>query len=408
MKKITLRPTKEIPVKHKHHWIFSGAIIGGDVNKKNGNSNATNALSDLSSADIVRVYSYDGEFLGHGYFNTRSIIQVRMINFEDRDPMESIAEYIHNALKLRKTLFNDELTNTYRVVNGEGDYISGLIVDRYNDILVLQISTVFMDKIKDFIVKELLKSCKELGVNIRTIYEKSTMSARTKDGLPLFEGVLSGENNLQTEVLENGIKFFVDIKVSQKTGLFLDMREMRNLIGQVSNGKRVLNCFSYTGGFSLYAARGGAIQVDSLDVDPDAVTAAKKNFEINSFNCESNFYSEDAFKFLHNNDLSNYDLIILDPPAFAKKKEDLDSAKKGYGQINRTTMRNMKSGSLLLTCSCSYHLPKEDFEKIVSKAAVDSGKKVRILTKHRLAQDHPINAFHTEVDYLKSLLLFIE
>jgi 23S rRNA (cytosine1962-C5)-methyltransferase len=185
------------------------------------------------------------------------------------------------------------------------------------------------------------------------------------------------------------------------------MREMRELVGEFSKNKSVLNCFSYTGGFSLYAARGGAKKIDSIDISADAVATAQENFKLNSFEVESNFFAEDAFLFLREKNLSNYDFIILDPPAFAKKKEDLERAKRGYNEINTTTLRKMKSKSFLLTCSCSYHLSKEEFEKVIARAASDAGKNITIIQKHRLGMDHPINAFHTETDYLKSILLYV-
>lgn len=394
MKTITLRSGKEIPIKYRHHWIFSGAVKSGHAEE----------------GEIVRVNSSNGDLLGHGYFNSKSIIQVRMLNYNNEDPIQSIKNNITRAFDLRRTIF-DEDTNCYRIVNGEGDNIPGLIVDRYNDVLVLQIATVGIDRIKDVIVEALLETTKKLGVKIVSIYEKSTMTARFKDGLDYFEGTLWGEEKNDIEVLESGIKFFIDLKNSQKTGLFLDMREMRKLVGIMAKGKKLLNCFSYTGGFSLHAAKGGATRVDSIDIAAEAVETAKKNFEINGFldkkDLESNFYADDAFVFLRENDLSEYDFIILDPPAFAKKKQDVDRAKRGYAEINRTTMRQMKKGTFLLTCSCSYHLSKEDFEKVIARAAVEAGKNITILQRHRLGMDHPINAFHAEIDYLKSILLYV-
>jgi 23S rRNA (cytosine1962-C5)-methyltransferase len=391
-KEIYLKPGKEIPVRFRHHWVFSGAIKSGDR---------------LNEGEIVRVFSSRNEFLGHGYYNSKSIIQIRMLNFTEEDPIESIRNNIKKALKLRTEIFGDE-TNCYRVINGEGDHVSGLIIDRYDDVLVFQIATVGIDILKDTIIDAILEAAKELSIDVKSIYEKSTMSARTKDGLPLFQGVIWGEEKFEVEVRENGIKFFVDLKNAQKTGLFLDMREMRRLVGTFAKDKKVLNCFSYTGGFSLYAAQGGASAVDSVDIAPEAIVTAKQNFEINKLDSkEHGFFAEDAFKYLRDRDLSQYDFVILDPPAFAKKKTDVEAAKKGYAEINRTALRKMKSGTFLLTCSCSYHLPREDFEKVVSRAAVEAGKNVVILQRHRLGMDHPINLFHNELDYLKSMLLYV-
>jgi len=394
MKTVTLRPGKEIPIRYRHHWVFSGAVKSGFAEE----------------GEIVRVLASNGDLLGHGYFNSRSIIQVRMLNYNNEDPILSIKNNIIRALDLRTQLF-DEDTNCYRIVNGEGDNLPGLIVDRYNDVLVLQIATVGMDRLKETLIEALLEATKKTKIKIVSIYEKSTMTARFKDGLDFFEGNLWGEEKNDIEVLESGIKFFIDLKNSQKTGLFLDMREMRKLVGTMAKDKKVLNCFSYTGGFSLHAAKGGAKRVDSIDIATEAVATAKKNFEINGFldkkDLEANFYDQDAFVFLRERDLSEYNFIILDPPAFAKKKQDVDRAKKGYAEINRTTMRQMEKGTFLLTCSCSYHLSKEDFEKVVARAAVEAGKNITILQRHRLGMDHPINAFHSEIDYLKSILLYV-
>jgi len=394
MKTVTLRPGKEIPIRYRHHWVFSGAVKSGFAEE----------------GEIVRVLASNGDLLGHGYFNSRSIIQVRMLNYNNEDPILSIKNNIIRALDLRTQLF-DEDTNCYRIVNGEGDNLPGLIVDRYNDVLVLQIATVGMDRLKATLIEALLEATKKTKIKIVSIYEKSTMTARFKDGLDFFEGNLWGEEKNDIEVLESGIKFFIDLKNSQKTGLFLDMREMRKLVGTMAKDKKVLNCFSYTGGFSLHAAKGGAKRVDSIDIATEAVATAKKNFEINGFldkkDLEANFYDQDAFVFLRERDLSEYNFIILDPPAFAKKKQDVDRAKKGYAEINRTTMRQMEKGTFLLTCSCSYHLSKEDFEKVVARAAVEAGKNITILQRHRLGMDHPINAFHSEIDYLKSILLYV-
>lgn len=392
-KKIYLRPGKEIPVKRKHRWIFSGAISHGDR---------------FEDGEILQVYSSENILLGHGYCNNKTTICCRMINFDNTPPLISLEENIANAVDIRKSFFDESITNAYRIINGEGDFIPGLIVDRYNDVLVLQIATIGIDRIKDKILEMILKTTNNAGLKINAVYEKSTMSARAKDGLKPFEGVLYGKLNEQVEIFENGIKFIVNIANSQKTGLFLDQREMRKLVGDYSNKKRVLNCFGYTGGFSLYALKGGAVNVTTLDIAKDAIEQAKINFVANKFNVKENqFFVEDAFTFLRENKLE-YDLIILDPPAFAKKKEDLDRAMRGYADINRTTISKMLKGSLLLTCSCSYHLSLDNFEDIVKKAALNARRSARIISRHRIAGDHPLNLFHSEIDYLKGLLLLID
>jgi 23S rRNA (cytosine1962-C5)-methyltransferase len=386
-KKVILNSLKDRPIRNRHHWIFSGAI---------------KSAPNFEDGEILEVYSVDNDLLGHGYFNHKTTIAGRMLNFDSQDPIDALKENIKNAIKLRKTLFGDS-TNAYRVINGEGDYIPGLIVDKYDEVLVVQIATVGMDKLKDIIVKVLKDE-----LNPKCIYEKSNMQARVKDGLKALEGTIYGTLPEKIIVKENDIKFIVDIYKSQKTGLFLDMREMRNLVGEMSHNKTVLNCFSYTGGFSLYAMKGSAKSVDSVDIAADAVKFAQDNFEINKFETKnSNFIAKDAFVFLREESL-DYDFIILDPPAFAKKRDDIERAKRGYGEINRTTLKKMPPKSYLLTCSCSYHVNQEMFEDIISKAAREARRSVRILHKQRLAMDHPINIHHSEIDYLKSLLLYVE
>lgn len=390
MKQVYLKLGKEIPVKFKHHWIFSGAV--------------NSPKERIEDGEIVQVLSANREPLGHGYFNNNTTIQIRMLNFTNENPLKTIADNLFNAIALRNKFF-DKNTNAFRVINGEGDYIPGLVVDRYNDVLVIQVATIGIEKLKDYILNALLDLTKDWG--IKTIYEKSNMPARTKDGLESFSGHIWGEKSESTIIVENGIKFKVNFIKSQKTGLFLDMREMRKLVGEYANGKTLLNVFSYTGGFSLYAAQGGAKKVTSVDLDKEAILNCTENFEINKIKTPNDAIAVDAFKFL-NDDPLKYDFIILDPPAFAKKKEDLPQAKRGYGQINRLVFSKIPAGSLLLTCSCSYHLSLEEFESVIKKAASDARRNVKILVKHHLAPDHPININHNEVDYLKSLLVYVE
>jgi 23S rRNA (cytosine1962-C5)-methyltransferase len=382
---------KERPIQNRHHWIFSRAF---------------RSLPEFTDGDIMQIASAEGEILGHAYMNNTTVITGRMLNFDESDPIEALKENIKKAIHFRSQLFDETQTDTYRLINGEGDYIPGLIVDKYGPVLVIQIATVGMDKLKQLVIDSLIESFGK--GKITCVYEKSTMSARLKDGLKPTEGVVWGEIPEELIVKENGIKFGVDLRKSQKTGLFIDMRDMRSLVGSMSKNKRVLNCFSYTGGFSLYAMKGGAKGVDSVDIAEDAIVSAENNYDINGIDKKgSKFIAQDAFVFLREDEL-NYDFIILDPPAFAKKKDDIERAKRGYGEINRTTLSKMPENSFLLTCSCSYHVNQELFELIVARAARDAGRNVKIIHKQRLAMDHPINIHHSEIDYLKSLLLYVE
>ena len=234
------------------------------------------------------------------------------------------------------------------------------------------------------------------------------MPSRGEEGLQNQEGLLFGEEVDEVEIMENKIKFIVSIKNGQKTGFFLDQREMRNWVQELSEGKKVLNCFGYTGGFSLYAMKGGATQVDTVDISTDAIGLAQKNTSLNKIDADKhNFIAEDVFQFLREKPLE-YDLIILDPPAFTKRKTDIIQACRGYKDINRLAIKKIPSGSLLLTSSCSYHIDEKLFQTVVFQAAAEAGRSVRIIGRHRLALDHPINIFHPEGEYLKSLLLFIE
>jgi 23S rRNA (cytosine1962-C5)-methyltransferase len=388
MNSLTLKKCKEIPILNRHHWIFSGAIDFFPREFKNG--------------EIMKVYSFDNKLLGHAYINSKTDIVARMINFDDSDPLNSIRENIQNAINLRTTLFENSQTNSFRLINSEGDGIPGLTVDKYKDVLVIQISTLGIELLKDFIVKTLVEL-----TNPKTIFEKSSMPSRRREGLENSTGFLYGKKDQNVTMTENGVKFLINLENSHKTGFYLDQREMRKLIGEMSNGKRLLNCFSYTGGFSLYAALNGATTVDSVDISEEVIEQAKKNFEINGLDPNAyGFYAQDVFKFLRENEL-DYDIVILDPPAFAKKRADVPNAVRGYRDINFQAISRMPKNSYLLTCSCSHHVDEELFKKIVTQAASASGREIKIIQSHRLAMDHAINIYHPEVSYLKSLLLFI-
>lgn len=384
-KKASLKPGKDKPLLNRHHWIFSGALAH---------------LPPHEPGEILAVESASSLILGYAYFNRKSSIVGRMVSFNE-EPLIAIEKALIDAIELRKTLF-DANTNAYRLINGEGDGLPGLIVDRYDDHLVIQISTLGMDKLKPFIVEILDR---ELAP--KAILEKSLSPSRSEEGLKPLQQVLKGEVAKNIPVLENGLKFLVDPVDGQKTGFFLDQREMRRLVQEKAHGKRVLNCFSYTGGFTAYALAGGAIQADSVDISANAIEEAKTNCLINGFAPEkSGFYAEDAFEFLRKNDLQ-YDLIILDPPAFAKRAKDVVAACRGYKDINRTALQKMPKGSTLITCSCSYFVDEKLFQQVIFQAAAEAKRTVRIIGKHRQAEDHPVNLFHPEGSYLKSLVLYV-
>ncbi|HOX60523.1 MAG TPA: class I SAM-dependent rRNA methyltransferase [Candidatus Magasanikbacteria bacterium] len=385
---VVLKPGKEKPIKNFHHWIFSGAI---------------ESAPDFSDGDVLPVYSAAHELLGRAYFNSKTSISGRMIVWGDEVPSKMIQDRLSSAVKMRQILFSDENTNAYRLVNSEGDGLPGLVVDKYSDVLVMQIATAGIDKLKKIIVDWLIENLKP-----KAIYEKSDMSSRREEGIPPCEKLLFGELPKKLVVIENGNKFAVDIVGGQKTGFFLDQREMRNYVGSISKGKKILNCFGYTGGFSVYAARSGAEEVMTVDISESAVRLAEENFILNNFDTEKNgFIVADVFEYLRNEPL-NFDLIILDPPAFAKKKDDVMKACRGYKDINRVVLSKMPPHSILVTSSCSYHVDPALFQQVIFQAARDARRRVRIIGRHAQVPDHPLNIFHPEGEYLKSLVLFVE
>lgn len=383
---ITLKPGKEKPLLQRHHWIFSGAVA---------------SISDLEDGALFSVVSSKGDHLGVAYANRRSSILARMISFDREDPYQSIEGHLQSAIKLRQSLIPTN-TTAYRLVNGEGDHLPGLIVDRYGDYLVVQISTLGMERLKPFIIDKLVSL-----LNPKGILEKSELPSRKEEGLPSITALLHGNVPEVIEILENGLKFLVEPYKGQKTGFFLDQRGMRKLVEEMSKGKRVLNAFSYTGGFSVYAASGKALSVDSVDISKDAIDLARKNMSLNGFSNENtHFHVEDVFEFLRKP--LPYDLVILDPPAFAKRAKDVVNGCRGYKEINRLAMLKMPPQSILITCSCSYHVNEELFQKVIFQAALEAKREVRLIGRHRQAVDHPVNVYHPEGDYLKSLILAIE
>jgi len=385
---VILHKNKDKAIRNRHHWIFSGAVKSFPPGFENGS--------------ILGVRSFEGEHLGYAYFNEKCSIAGRMISFDETLPLEAIKKSIKDAIALRQQLY-DEKTNAFRLVNGEGDNLPGLVVDRYADVLVIQITTLGMEKLKPFLVEALTEK-----FSPRCIYEKSNLPSRREEGLADFEGLLAGEMVNTVEISENGVRFLVELPGSQKTGFFLDQREMRKLVRSHSRGRRALDCFSYTGGFSVYALAGGATNVDLVDTSEKALALARQNLKLNGFEGEANhFYVADVFEFLRQQELS-YDFVILDPPAFAKKKTDVMQACRGYKDINRLVFQKVPGRSFVLTFSCSFFVDEALFQKVVFQAASDAKRNVRIIQRHHLACDHPISIYHPESDYLKGFLLYID
>lgn len=383
-----IKPERDVHLRLKHHTIYKTAF----------------EKLDVENGAIAEVRDSEDTFLCYAMVNTRAYISGRVISFEQEDPMVTLKRKIEHAIALRASTGLREKTDAIRLINAEGDGIPGLIVDQYKDVVVLQLTTLGMEKIKSWLVNTLAAI-----TGAKLLYEKSTSASRKAEGLEPKAGWLRGKGDDTIVVTENGIKYVISLTDGQKTGLFLDQREMRSMVRDLAKGKTVLDVCSYVGGFSLSALAGGALSADAVDYDGDALARAKEQAELNGLAKGFEMYEQDAFDFLRREPLpKTYDFIILDPPAFAKSAEDLDAAKGSYTDLNRMALQKIAPGGLLLTCSCSYQMSPEIFQTAVFHAALQAKRDVRILQKHHLAEDHPVNLYHPETDYLKSLLLWVD
>lgn len=389
---ITLKRGKEDSLNRFHPWVFSGAIA--------------TMPNDLEEGDIVDVVTHDGRHIGVGHYQIGSIM-VRILDFGTTDiSQEFFATRLAEALRLRKALRLDrEDNNAYRLVHGEGDFLPGLIVDIYGNTAVVQAHSPGMHFARTEIANALIAL---EGVEIKNVYYKSETTLPYKAQLDPQNDYLIG--GFETNVaIENGLKFHVDWLKGQKTGFFVDQRDNRSLLEHFARDRKVLNMFCYTGGFSFYAMRGGAELVHSVDSSAKAITLTDANVELNfPGDARHKSYAEDAFKFLDSMEKDSYDLIVLDPPAFAKHRSALKNALRGYQRLNAKAFEKISSGGILFTFSCSQAVNKDQFRLAVFSAAAQSRRKVRIL--HQLTQpaDHPINIYHPEGEYLKGLILYVE
>ena len=390
--KVFLKPKKEESLLRFHPWVFSGAIQSFEGQPEEG--------------DLVEVYGANNRYLGIGHFQIGSIA-VRILSFQQQEIDQAFWENrIRIAYELRKTLrlTASEHNNTYRLVHGEGDNLPGLVIDMYAHTAVMQAHSVGMHLARHHIA-EALKQI--LGNTLQNIYYKSEATLPYKANLGSEDGYLLG-GDVEDIALENGLRFCVDWQKGQKTGFFVDQRENRSLLEHYAKDRAVLNMFCYTGGFSFYAMRGGAKVVHSVDSSAKAIALTNKNVSLNfPGDPRHQAFAEDAFKYLEHMG-SNYDLIILDPPAFAKHKDVLRNALQGYRKLNAIAFEKIKPGGILFTFSCSQVVNKEHFRLAVFSAAAQSGRSVRIL--HQLTQpaDHPVNIYHPEGEYLKGLVLYVE
>ncbi|PSL07642.1 class I SAM-dependent rRNA methyltransferase [Cecembia rubra] len=388
--KIKLHKGKEVSILRKHHWVFSGAIANKDESFENG--------------ELVEVVDHKGNFLGIGHFQHGSIM-VRLITFEnEKINIEFWIKKLKAAYQVRESLglTNNPMTNVFRLVHGEGDGLPGLIIDYYNGTAVVQTHHIGMFRhVKD--IANALQSV--FGNQLHAVYDKSA------ETLPKNIGV---ENRLvwgepQTNlVLEYGCQFEIDWEKGQKTGFFVDQRENRNLLGLYSKGKKVLNSFCYSGGFSVAALKAGAIEVHSVDISAKAIDLTDKNVNLNEgFGGKHSSTVADVVKYIREID-NDFDIIVLDPPAFAKNIKARHNAVQGYKRLNAEALKKIKPGGILFTFSCSQVVDKQLFAHTITAAALETGRNVRIL--HYLSQpaDHPVNIYHTETEYLKGLVLYVD
>lgn len=390
---VQLPPHKTEAVKRHHPWIFSGAIFKKDA--------------AVSEANLVEVQDTSGNFLAIGYYSNGSIA-VRILSFSPIDSLEQLwFDKIQSAYELRKSagLINNPETNVFRLVNAEGDGVPGLIIDFYNGTCVFQAHSTFIHKHRMAIVEALQKV---LGSSLKAVYDKSENVLERKEKTAVAGQYLYGEKG-SAEVLEYGNKFLIDMEGGQKTGFFIDQRESRKLLGHYSKGKNVLNTFSYSGGFSIYAAKAGATLVHSVDSSAKAIDLANQNSAINQIpDTIHQAFAQDVFDFMKHAPTDLYDVIVLDPPAFAKNQHSRHAAVQAYRRLNKSAFDKIKPGGIVFTFSCSQAVGVDFFNGAVTAAAIESGRNIRIIDHLTQPADHPQSIFHPEGMYLKGLVLQVE
>jgi len=401
MAKLHLKPQRDRSVRRFHQWIYSGAVhrIEGAV----------------EPGEVVDVVAADGTFLGRGFCNRNSNITGRMLTWKDETIGEPFfLDKLSRAFQLRRHLISraekdnergaSPITNAFRIANAEGDGLPGLIVDQYADYLVVQIGTMGMHRFRDEIV-----NCLQTLVQPTGVFERSTGPVLLEEGMKPAVRVLAGQEPPDLiRIRENNLLFDVNVREGQKTGFFLDQRENRRWAASFGREKTVLNGFGYTGAFSVFVAHAGARRVVTVDSSGAAVNLAKQNFAINGLAIEEqDFVVADLFHYLRATTL-HFDFIILDPPAFAHRQKDAQSAARAYKDINLQAMKKIEPGGLLLTCSCSQPISPDLFQKILFAAATDAGRPVRIIGQSHHPPDHPISIYHPEGRYLQAYLLVVE
>ena len=392
--RLIIAPGKEKAILRRHPWIFSGAVKLIDGNPQEG--------------DLVDVVDARGQWLAVGHYQDESII-CKVLSFDADEAALPVEELLRHRLlsainyRCRLGFFNTPQTNVFRLIHAEGDGLPGLVADWYAGNVVLQAHSIGMHR--EFpVLSELLR---ELIPDLQSVFDKS--SATLPGSAVQADSYLYGEERAEWEVVENGIRLLINPYEGQKTGFFVDQRENRALVQQLAAGRRVLNCFGYTGGFSLAALKGGADYVETVDISKKAIDLCNRNVALNGFSDNHQGTVADVLKYITlNSKLSTFNFIILDPPAFAKNHRALQQGLKGYRKINQAAMESIADGGLLMTFSCSQAVSKEDFQTMIFTAAASAGKQVRIVRQLPHAADHPVSIYHPEGEYLKGLLLEIE
>ena len=389
-------------LKNGHPWVYCDEL--------------RNEPEGLENGELCDVFSEKGSYLGTGFLSLNSKIRIRILsdNANENFSENFFRRRIRYAIDYRKTVMGDDFS-ACRLIFGEADGMPGLTIDKYGDILVSQVLSYGMDMIKDMIFRLLVEELEKDGVKASGIMERNDVAIRKLEGLEQYKGWYRAEflpeplSNI-TEITENGIRYEVDVENGQKTGFFLDQKYNRLAVSKIAKGKKVLDCFTHTGSFALNAAMGGARHVTAVDVSPFAVDTARENAERNGLTDRMDFLCADVFDLLPKllEEKADYDMIILDPPAFAKHKDALRNALQGYRKLNAKAFEKIKPGGILFTFSCSQVVSKDNFRTAVFTAAAMSGRSVRIL--HQLTQpaDHPVNIYHPEGEYLKGLVLYVE
>ncbi|MCG0278255.1 MAG: class I SAM-dependent rRNA methyltransferase [Thermanaeromonas sp.] len=390
MARIRIGRGREKRIESGHPWVYRTEI--------------EDIYGEYRPGDIVEVEDWRGKFLGRGYINPASMIAIRLLT---RDPREEInkdfwRQRLRAAWEYRQKILEGALTDSFRVVFGEADFLPGLIVDKFASYLVVQTLALGIDRHKDILVEILDELIRPEG-----IYERNDVPVRELEGLELRSGFLKGSFDPLVTITENGLKFWVDLAQGQKTGYFLDQRENRAALRPLVKGARVLDCFCHTGGFGIHAAYYGAREVLGLDISEEAVELARRNADLNGVGNVCSFRVANVFDALRamDKEKERYDVVILDPPAFVKNRKALEGAIRGYKEINLRAMKILNPGGFLITCSCSYHMPPDLFLEIIQSAARDVGRRLRLVAWRGQPPDHPVLLGYEESYYLKCLFL---